>query len=294
MADTPSIGSLAKFAVDTVLPFDTSSQAFELILPESLKKQETFRETGGMRGTRSRHQSRVRRETERVGGNIQFHPGASELDWFLPYILGGATGAGVTALAETIPAFYALIDRIAKVHTYNAVKVNMMKLTGAMGAPVALSLDLEGQSETIGNAGTFPAIVIPDEHQFIFPDAAVTIDSVEYPMKRFELTLNNFLDSGRYMNATTRSSIPATDREVGLSLTLGYTPDTVALYDLAIAGVTGSLVLADGTDTYTIDFANLKAPTDSPVVSSKSEIDYTINFTARRTDDDAELLVTKT
>lgn len=293
MADTPSIGSLAKFCVDTVLPIDTSSKALELILPESLTMKETIRRTDGLRGTRSHNYKRRRRETSVVSGTISFHPGVAELDFFLPYILGGATNAGVTPLAETVPAFWAMIDRVAKVFQYNSLYVNVARLSGATGSPVVLSLDLEGISETITAAGTFPSLAIPDEHQFIFPDASITLDGTAYPMKRFELTVNNSLDTGRFMNATTRSSIPATDRMVSLSLELGYTPDTVALYDQDIDGFAASLVLDDGTTDYTFALANLHAPTAGPSVQGKGEINYPLNYVAERTVATAELIVTK-
>jgi hypothetical protein len=293
MADTPSVGSLAKFAVDSALPFDTNSKAFEIQLPETLKKREVIRRTDGLRGTRSRHSTRRRVETSAVSGTVTFQPGVAEFDFFLQYILGGSPSGGVTALAETVPAFWAMIDRVAKVFQYNSLYVNVARLTGAMGSPVTLSLDLEGISETITNAGTFPSITIPDEPQFIFPHATITLNGTAYPMKRFELVINNALETDRYMNATTRSAIPATDRTVTLALELGYTPDTTGLYDQAIAGFAGSLVLDDGTTDYTFAFANLHAPTDGPTVQNKQSIPYPLNYIAERTDSTRELIVTK-
>lgn len=290
---TPAIGSLAKFAVDSALPFDTSSKAFEIQLPESLSKRSTIRRTDGLRGTRQHDKTRRRLESEAVGGTIAFHPGVAEFDWFLPYILGGATVGGVTPLAETIPSFYGMLDRVTKVFTYAGLKVNTARLSGASGSPVALSLDLEGTSETVGNAGTFPAIAIPDESQFIYPDLVLTLDGDEYEVARFELVINNVLDTNRYMNSTTRSQMPATDLQISLGLQLAFTSDEVALYDGALAGIDGSLALDNGTNSYTFAFANLHAPAESPTVQNKSEIMLPLNYVIERTTGTSALSVTK-
>src|SRR4051812_8424239 len=123
MADTPAQGAQAKMAMDAVLPFDTSSEPIEFIT-ESLIKVQTHVQTGGVRGTRQRSADRVRINSERVTGSTVHNPTVVELDRLWPRILGGTTAGGITLLAETLPEFQVMIDRVSKVFTYNACRVN--------------------------------------------------------------------------------------------------------------------------------------------------------------------------
>lgn len=279
MADTPSEGALAKMALDSVLPFDTSSIPFEFV-SESLRLQQTHLKTGGIRGSRQRRSHRVRIGAKRVSGPVVMMPSVTELDWLLPYILYGSTSAGVTSLAEAVAEFQLMVDRVAKVFTYAGCRVSRATFAGSMGQPITLTLDIEAETESIGNAGTFPAITIDTGTFAIFPDVTLTLQSSARTVKSFQLVIDHMLDTERYLNSTTRSEIPAQDLEVTLSCVVPYTPDNTDLLDQAIAGAAGSLAWAYDSATYTWAFGNLKAPSESPGVPGKNEIDLTLTMEA--------------
>ena len=112
-----SMGWAAKMAVDSALPFDASSIPLEFI-SESFVENEERVDSEGIRGTRSRHGERVHAGLRRVGGSIVLNPSPGELDTLLPYILGAAESTDSFAVADTLPDFQLMIDRVAKVFTY--------------------------------------------------------------------------------------------------------------------------------------------------------------------------------
>ena len=290
---TPAQGALAKLAMDSVLPFDTSSEPFEF-LSESVRMVQSHVNTQGVRGTRSRFAHRTRIASEQITGSITMQPSVAEIDRLLPRILGGATAGGITALAETVPEFQLMVDRITKVFTYAGCRIGRCVISGSAGQPIQFVLDIEGETESVGNAGTFPAITIDTQQMFVFSDLALTLDGTAREVQSFALTIDNMLQSDRYMNSVTRSEIPAMDRAISLECVVPYTTDEDDLYDLAVAGIDGSLVLADGTTTYTVDFGNLKAPANSPVVTGKTEITLSLAFDVYKTGTTNEVIFTKT
>lgn len=289
---TPAEGALAKLAIDAALPFDTSSEPFEFI-SESLQMIQTHANTQGVRGTRSRLAPRTRIVTEQISGSLVLNPSVTELDRLWPRILGGATSVGVTDVADTLPEFQVMVDRVTKVFTYAGCRVSRATLSGTQGQPLSVTLDIEGETESVGNAGTFPAITIDTDTMFVFSDITLTLDSVAREVTTFSLVIDNVLDTGRYLNSVTRAEIPAQDRQVTLDVTIPYTTDADDLHDLAIAGIDGSLAWADGSTTYTFDFGNLKSAARSPVVSGKTEILLPLTFDCYKSGSDSEVKVTK-
>lgn len=270
MTDVPARGALAQLAMDPST-IDGSSQGFEFVSC-GLKETETHVRSSGIRGSRSRNQGRVRIVQKRVGGQIIMEPTASELDFLLPYMLGGATSLGVTDVADTLTALNISLDAVSKVFTWSGCKIGKWVLSGSAGQPIRLALDIEGLSETVGNAGSYPAITLDETNFFVLADCSITLDSVSRKFRAFALTMDNLLDAGRYNNSLTRAQIASMDRMVQLTLDTPYTSDNTDLKDAAIAGAAGSLVIADGTDTYTFAFGNCKIPSDGPTVQGKSEI----------------------
>ena len=293
MTDVPAQGYAAQVGVDTVAPIDVSSTGSE-VLSCGLKSTETHVHSPGLRGTRSRLSYRVRATQEAVSGPMLLHPTASEIDFFLPYILGGATAAGVTDVADTLGEFVMSVDKVTKVYTYTAIRVSRATFSGTAGQPIELSLDLEAESESEANAGTFPAMTFVTDNMFIMGDCTLTLLSTARKFKSFQLVIDNMLDADRYNNSTTRSEIPAQDREVTLTVGTPFTSDNSDLYDAAIAGAAGSLVINDGSTTYTVDFGNCKIPKDGATVDGKSEIDLPITVNCFDNGTNSECKVTKT
>src|SRR5262249_19995640 len=97
------------------------TEAIEFVA-ESLQKRLTILATAGIRGTRSHPAERPRDGTYSVGGALRFHATPALLDLLLPRILGAAESSDLFALAETLPEFDVLVDRVAKRFVYGACK----------------------------------------------------------------------------------------------------------------------------------------------------------------------------
>lgn len=287
-----SQGYAAKLAFDSVLPFDTNSEPFEFI-SESLAMSQTHANSQGIRGTRSRLADRTRIVSEAISGNILMRPTIAEIDLLLPRIFGAATVTGVTNLSDSMIEFQVMIDRVAKVYTYAGCRISRAVIQGTSGGPIEFSLDIEGETESIGNAGTFPSLTIDTGNMYVFSDLTLTLNAVATEVASFSLTIDNMLDTGRFMNSITRAEIPAQDRQVTLAVQVPYTTTNVGLHDIAIAGIDGSLVMNNGTSTYTWDFGNLKSPANSPVVGAKNEIMLSLAFDCYKSGSDNEVKVTK-
>lgn len=287
-----SQGYAAKLAFDSVLPFDASSEPFEFI-SESLAMVQTHVNSQGIRGTRSRLADRTRIATEAITGNILMRPTVAEIDLLLPRIFGAATVAGVTDLSDSMIEFQVMVDRVAKVFTYSGCRISRAVIQGTSGGPIEFSLDIEGETESIGNAGTFPSLTIDTGNMYVFSDLTLTLNSVVTEVSSFALTIDNLLDTGRYMNSVTRAEIPAQDRQVTLTCEVPYTTTNVALHDIAIAGISGSLAMNNGSSTYTYAFGNLKSPANSPVVGAKNEIMLSLAFDVYKSGANNEVRVTK-
>lgn len=298
MTDVPAQGALTKVGFDvdatTVGGFDASSQGIEAITC-SMRQVETRLHSGGLRGTRSRHQSRNRIVSQRSTGTFVCNPTAAEIDWLLPYILGGATAGGVTDVANTLPTFSMLVDKGSKRFVYTGCVVGRAVFAASQGGAVSLSLDIEATAEATGSDTAFPsAVPFTSASFFVLSDCAFTWLSSARKFSQFELAIDNMLDADRFNNSLTRAQIVGQDRAVQLSLNTPYTSDNVDLYAVAVAGGSGTLAVADGSVTYTVAFGNMRANNEGPELGGKTEIRLPLRLDAFATDSASECKFTKT
>lgn len=289
MADA-SMGYQARLAMDAVTPFDVSSEPYEFV-SEALQKQGEILDTAGIRGTRSHSVERTRSGTEKVEGSITLHVSPTMLDTLLPRILGGSEDADVFDLAETIPEFQVMVDRVAKVFTYEGCRVNKATFRGSSGGLLELVLDLIGKTESVGNAGTFPALTMPVDPPYVFHDGVLTVASTQRRFMEFEIVIDNALQA-RFANSATATDVSSADRIVTFRCKSPFTADEVDLYNLPLAGAAASLTFTNGGYTTTFDFPALQFPDRSPVVAGREEIPLELEGIARKTGSTAELTVT--
>jgi hypothetical protein len=299
----PSMGSAAQMALDTTSSFSSSSKWIEFI-SESITAQRSFPQSSGIRGTRSYDQSRLRNAPYKVGGTVTTLCDINSLDVWLKYILGSGPSSSVYSLAETLPSFYLMIDRVAKVFTYGPGYVNKATFTASPQDPqLKLSMELEFETESVGNSGTFPTGMTTDTNRpFIYSDVVITFASSTYSAFGWELTIDNNLLADRFVNEVTRSQIPATDRHVTAKLTTPWTStEAGALYTLvASGGGSATAVFSNAEETIsstqsvlTFTTPYLIWPAKSPNVGSKaSEIHLELNAAAYKTGSSAELSIT--
>src|SRR5438093_615959 len=122
MTQPASMGSQARLSMAAPgTAIGAYTESFEFV-GENLAKKLTILETAGIRGTRSHPAERTRDGTYSVRGTIHFHCSKSLLDLVLPRILGGGSSPTYT-LAESLPGFDVLIERIANRFVYGTCKV---------------------------------------------------------------------------------------------------------------------------------------------------------------------------
>lgn len=251
--------------------------------------------SSGIRGTRYRDKHRAKHTRERVSGNLILEPSITEIDALLLWVMG-AEAAGVNSFTDALVKRFVTVDKVTKVFTYDECVPSRWQITGSAGQPTRWTIDIEGQSATEANSGTFPSLSIDTDSTFYMHDEITfTFNSITCTPASFTLSVDNVLDTERFFNSLTRNEIPAQDRLVTLSLELPYDTVHEPLFDLAAAGIAGSMALSDGSTSYTIAFENLKCP-DPPVeVPNRSEIMLNLEFEAfgSTADSDAEFTITK-
>lgn len=286
------MGHQAKLCMDSVAPIDTSSEPYEFV-SESIQLVGSHRETDGIRGTRSHISENVSESTETVGGILTLHPTPVNLDNLLPRILGAAESVDVFALAETVPDFLVAVDRVTKVFTYSGCKVNRATFRSSAGNPLMLELDIQGKTESVGAAGSFPALTIGTAQPYMHHQAAVSLAGVgSRVVDNIEITIDNALALDRFYNSQTRTALPEQDRIITFSCDNPYSSDESALYDIALAGIAGTVTYTNGGVSTLFTFGILQGPPRSPVVQGKREIPLRLELVARMSGSTRELVVT--
>lgn len=287
MADAV-VGALAFLGADAPgTAVGSYTNMFEFV-SESVKKQGVIRDTSGIRGTRSHASERTVADAYRVGGTITFEATPTLLDYWLPKILGAAESTDTFAVAETIPYFDLLIDRVTQRHVYANCKVNRATFSQSSGQPLQLSLDIIGQSETV-SATAFPALTAPTDPPYAFHHNVSTIVSAAREIISLEVTIDNQMDV-RFSNSQTATSIMPTDRNVTVRLVTPYT--VTALYGQTLLGSAATLVWTNGNISTTMTFGKLQFPDESPNVANKQEITLSLSGVARKTGSTADIAVT--
>lgn len=297
---TPTEGALTTWAIDdsevtAIGDFDGNSLQYEVLQGSDLVMAQEHVHSNGLRGTRSRNKTRCRISKEYVRGSLSMNPTPVELDQWFPRALGAAESSNTFALAETVPVFSALIDKIVQRHIYAGLYVSSMTVSGSQGELINFTFDIEGKTEIL-SATSFPGTVpaIDTGSPYVFSDCtfALGADASAAQVRSFTLKVDNMPDTERFLNSVTRTALPARDRLITLSMVVPYTADEKDLYDQAIAGNTGSLTLTNGGCSTVFTFANIKCPAETPPVPGKDELFLTLNMTSLMSGSDRELVVT--
>jgi len=291
---TPSTGALSQFAFDTALPFDTASKMIE-ITSCTFGKQGTILDTQGLRGSRQYHNSRTRLGTYVVSGQLVLPLSPLALDYFLPIILGGTEVADVFDIAETLQSCYLMQDLGAKVATWSSVYCNRCSIRGSAGQIVTMTLDLEGSTESIGNSGTFPALTAPTDSPYVMSDGTMTLQATTREFSEFEIIVDNQLDTGRFQNSRTRSAFPSSGALVSLNTNHPWSSDETDLYDQAIYGAVGQILLTNADVASTsaqFDFGFLQPAPQLPQNSGRGEIRLPLQMQSRKSGSTPSLRVT--
>jgi len=281
--------------------FDGSSEAIEF-RHERVRKHGRLVIPHDIRGTRSRPKERVRTGAYKVIGPFSVNPSPLFLANWLPRILGAAAVGNTFSLAETLPAFGLLINRVNETFEYTDCYVNRALFRGRASRdpereapqPVELVIEVVGKTEVTGTADPGLTLgVAAADAPYIFEDAdsGLTLQSAARDFMAFELLIDNFLDP-RFTNSLTATSITPQDRLIHLKTTHPYTSDESALYAQSLAGAAGSLVFTNGSYSCTFTFGVVQVPPVSPFVAGKREIVLDLDNSIHRSGGTDELVVT--
>lgn len=285
-----SMGWAAQFGAGTT---STVSNQFEVMGVEPLGET-TVVESEGVRGTRSHHKEACADGLVTVGYRVTMEPRPDDLDFWLYYIFGTAKATNDFAMAETVPDVYTSIDFVAKVLTQTGMRVNTAEFSsGKQNQTLQMVLELQGKSEAVGDAGSFPAIssTLSTHQPFQHRQSVLTIGSA-YEIENVTVKIDNALVLDRHNNSQTRTELPPSDRIVTLGCDNPFTSSEYALWATGIAGAAATLVYTNGAHILTFTFANLKKPLRSPRVSGRNqEIPQRCEFQAYMSGATKELVV---
>lgn len=239
---------------------------------ESLRRIGQLLDTNGLRGTREKKIERVRSNFYRVAGGLSFQPNAVELSLLLPWIFGQAASGTTYSLSDSLATRYVTIDRISKVMTYAGCGVNRATFRASQGEPLSLDLDVIGQTETVGNAGTFPSLSIDTATgPFIFTDLVLTVGGSTYNARDFEIVLDNQIDAERFFNSATLVSVATRGRSIMFRTNLPY-GDAAAVYAAGESGVAVVGTFTNGAVSCAFSLPSVAFPTVSPNIPGRVEI----------------------
>ncbi len=306
MPVAPNVGVLAQLGMNTTTTTTpgAATEAYEFE-SENLALDQAIIDTAGIRGGRNHVIERVRAANQHIGGSINIQPTYNELLNLLPRIVGAISnqaGYDTFSTSDTVAPVYfqTIVDRVAKVYSYVGCKVGSATFRSSQGGPLSLSLEIEALQESIGNSGTFAALTIDALPPLIHTDSVLTLGGTAYQVFDWECSINWHLDTGRFVNSTTRTDLISTDLTVTTHFTLPYTSDTLGLYlGGSAAGVTGNINFTSGGagggaagKNLQFTFANLLfPPKKSPTVGGKGEIHLALSGEARKSSTTLALVV---
>ncbi len=305
MSATDAQGSQTKFCMepgDAPHTFDTSSEPYDPLY-ETLAKKGRIVGGSTMRGTRSQSVERTRYGHYPVGGRIAFNISPADLNLWLPRMLGAADIADAFALADTLPSFGILVDRVTQTFQYKDCMVNQWLLHGKAGPGdgdpdlLELVLDIFAKDEVTGT--TYPVLTLPTASNvapYVMSDCStLTLAGAARQMKEFWLTGSNFLQR-RWVHNITASRLSPRDRLINFRAVFPYDSDHSSLYGQALAGATGTLTFTNSgiSKALSFVFGALQSPDNSPTVQGKQEINITIDAISRMTGSTRELATTST
>lgn len=282
--------------------FDSSSEPYDPLY-ESLQKRGRIVGGSTIRGTRSQSYERTRYGHYQVGGQVAFNISPRDLDLWLPRILGAAESTDSFALADTLPSFGILVDRITQTFQYKDCVVNRAMIHAKAGPGdgdpdlLELVLDIFAKDETTGTS--YPSLTLSTASNvapYVMSDCAtLTLAGAARQMKEFWLTVNNHLQR-RWTHSITATRITPRDRTVNFRAVFPYDDDHSSLYGQALAGATGTVTFTNSgiSKSLSMVFGTLQSPDISPVVSGKQEINIQIDAIARKTGSTTELATTST
>lgn len=247
----------------------------------------------GITGSRSHHTSQTRTGAYKVGGPLVCNPSYAFYDVWLPRILGGAETTDTFPVAETLPEWDMMSDRVAKIVRYNDCKVGKATLRFAPGL-LQLTLDIVGKT-AVETGNTFPTVALGVAaadtqlayHESTFSLAALTTGvSI---VREGIITVDNMPDELPAAGSDHTETVREGGRLVTLTLTNGMTvTEWDQLYGTETPW-TATVTSAYQNMSNVAILRNLQAPRETPIIGGKGEVTLGLTFTAHEDNTNKEL-----
>lgn len=285
----PNIGTVVKLGWDSANPI---TKQYGFTAPITLQKHQSFIDAGGIRGTLAQQSENRAAGIIPVNGGVPFPASYNLLaNVLLQAVMGGAptgTSPKTYPFANGNYDTYMTLDRgTLGVDTYGLCWVNRATFTSEQNGPLEIELEMLGQTETNGAAGSFPAApTIYYDPPFTHIGAAFTALTIARQIERVQWVIDNHYTEDRYFNSQTLAT-PAKQEvtcQVTIRIPASASADVNDLLTLVTAGTSsGVSTWSDGTHTLTFTAGNLQLST-TPVkqIAGKTENKLDITFDVMR------------
>lgn len=295
MTTYESLGWASQFGTKDEVTWATdpgaATQRF-LIDGGGLAKFGAILERDALRGDRSAVSEDTRQGPYTVSGTIQMRPTPEDLAIWLPRILGGTPSGTSYTIANVLPSFRVDQDIVAKVNTYLGCKVDKATFSFRKGDFMRLSMDICGKSETTATGGGFPSLTGSITTPFVIYDGVLTLLAAARTFDDCEIVINNNLTKDNFKNSNTVVALDEGPRMITVRTSHAYNLTNIDLYNQALAGAAGTLVLTLGNYSMTFTFGTLQVPDNTPKIQGKEDIPLILEMTARKLSTAKEIAVT--
>lgn len=207
-------------------------------IDESLRSRYNYFNTNGTKGSRADYVDRTVPALLVVGGRISMYPTTFDLDWWLPYILGGTKSGTSYPLADTLTAFTAWKKIGTEVHIFS-LQVARAIFSSRPGEPLRMDLDCIGTtySTTTYSSGTHPAssIVINQGNALLaHHNMTCSIGGTAFQVSDLSLMIDNMV-TPRWVNSRTATQLYANRRVITVAHDLPQQQTSLAFTDFTDA-----------------------------------------------------------
>ena len=311
-----SIGSYMKMLVEDSITtdpcppatFSVSSERYE-ILREDVQYTDVVLGGNGLTGGVDPIAAHLRSGARMVFGSITMEVGPTELNAWLPRILGNAGSAPTFATAETfdLQPFDLMMKRDQATLVYRHCAVNRALFRSRASVDGAeqvmqLTMDIIGYEEHGDQSYPDPEPALPSSDQlyWILGDGALEFAGTEYYFDAFNLMINNNLVP-QIRNFLTITCLQSRGRQIRLQVSTPYTSSSnSALYlnrfdgigELNFLGTKNLSATAQSTYTTNFYFPRLYSTRRTPATRGPGEIPLSVDLQAYRTSSAEPLTVT--
>jgi hypothetical protein len=270
-------GTFGKLALGASSP--TSRIEFEMC---DMRLHESVENYAGVQGVRGELASRNRLGNVVCSGTLTCTPTPAEWVILLPFILGGTPSGTSYPLAEVLPTFVMDLSDGTTCKQYTGCTIGSAEISAQSGGPLKLSCQIEAIDE---GSDTFPSLTIDQTYgPFMYYESAWTIASVTATPFDFRIGIDNRVDTGRFLNSRTRTSLIARGRAVDFRCRLPWGDFYTNLYGIQSSEVSAAGVFTSAGYSISLTMPKIRFPREGPTGRNReAEMEFVLDGRARKT-----------